>query len=179
MDATNNVVLIGMPAAGKSTLGVLLAKASGRDFIDTDVYIQAREGRSLQRILTVEGTDGFRRVEEQSVLTLACHNTVIATGGSVVYGEQAMAHLRAGGVVVYLQASLDALARRIEDFVRRGVVMAAGQTLESLFAERDPLYRHHADVTVDCHTGTHEEVLERLEAALAAYDRHSPRKRER
>jgi shikimate kinase len=169
MAKANNIVLIGMPAAGKSTLGVLLAKVSGRDFLDTDVYIQAREGRTLQRILAEEGIAGFRRTEEQAVLTLQCHDTVIATGGSVVYGDRAMTHLREGGVVVYLEAAIDVLAGRIEDFARRGVVMAAGQSLESLLAERDPLYRRYADVIVDCSGRTHEEVLERLQNALEAY----------
>ena len=162
MNGANNIVLIGMPAAGKSTLGVLLAKATGRSFLDTDVHIQAREGRTLQRILAQEGVAGFRRIEEQGVLALECRDTVIATGGSVVYGEGAMEHLKAGGIVVYLQLPLSVLARRIKDFARRGVVMSADQTLADLLAERDPLYRRYADVTVDCRARTHEEVLGRV-----------------
>lgn len=170
MRPADNVVLIGMPGAGKSTLGVLLARTSGRDFLDTDVYIQAREGRTLEQILLEEGSDAFRRLEEQAVLTLTCRNTVIATGGSVVYGERAMKHLRAGGTVVYLHADLDILARRVEDFVRRGVVMAPGQSLESLLAERDPLYRRYADIIIHCRADHHEEVLARLQAALEAHE---------
>lgn len=166
MNGANNIVLIGMPAAGKSTLGVLLAKATGRSFLDTDVHIQARQGRTLQRILAEEGIGGFRRIEEQGVLALECRDTVIATGGSVVYGEGAMEHLKAGGIVVYLQLPLNILARRIKDFTRRGVVMTADQTLADLFAERDPLYRHYADVTLDCRACTHEQVIERILAAL-------------
>ena len=162
----DNIVLIGMPAAGKSTIGVLLAKATSRDFLDTDVYLQARERRSLREILEAEGIAGFRRIEEDSVLTIDRHGTVIATGGSVVYGARAMAHLKATGTVVYLELPLQILARRIQDFAGRGVVMSRDQTLEDLLAERDPLYRRYADITVDCQAATHEEVLDRVLAAL-------------
>ena len=162
----NNVILIGMPAVGKSTLGVLLAKSTSRDFLDTDVYIQSRERQTLPAILAAEGRDGFRRIEEEAVLTLEQRDTVVATGGSVVYGKRAMAHLKAGGIVVYLHVPLAILAQRIKDFIGRGVVMAEGQTLEELLAEREPLYRQWADVTVDCQAGTHEEVLERILKAL-------------
>jgi shikimate kinase len=166
MTALNNVVLIGMPAAGKSTLGVLLAKATGRSFVDTDVHIQAREGRTLQRILAEAGIEGFRRIEEEGVLGLGCRDSVIATGGSVVYGERAMKHLKASGVVVYLQLPLVVLARRIKDLAGRGVVMNPTQTLADLFAEREPLYRRYADVIVDARAPTHEEVISRIFAAL-------------
>jgi len=166
MAAGNNLVLVGMPGAGKSTIGVLLAKATSRNFLDTDVSLQAREQRSLQQILAAEGTEGFRRIEEEVVLALDCHDTVIATGGSVVYGERGMAHLKAGGVVVYLQLPLQILARRIRDFEGRGVVMSRDQTLADLLAERAPLYRRYADVTVDCQAMTHEEVLGRILEAL-------------
>jgi shikimate kinase len=166
MVAGNNVVLIGMPAVGKSTLGLLLAKATRRDFIDTDVRIQAGERRTLPDILATEGRDGFRRIEEDAVLNLDCSDTVIATGGSVVYGERAMAHLQAFGMIVYLEAPLDVLGRRIKDLRGRGVVMDPGQTLQDLLAERAPLYQRYADVTVDCHTRTHEAALRRVLAAL-------------
>jgi shikimate kinase len=162
----DNLILIGMPAAGKSTIGVLLAKATSRDFLDTDVYIQSREGRPLAAILAGQGTAGFRRIEEESVLTLHPRNTVVATGGSVIYGERAMAHLKAGGIVVYLYLSVHVVAQRIKDFAGRGVVMTQGQSLEDLLAERDPLYRRWADVIIDCHSQTHEEILERVLAAL-------------
>jgi shikimate kinase len=162
-----NVVLIGMPAVGKSTLGVLLAKATSRDFIDTDVYIQARERRTLAEILATEGRDGFRRIEEGAVLTLDCRDSVIATGGSVVYGDRAMAHLKARGTIVHLDLPLQTLKQRLRDLKLRGVVMTEGQTLEDLFAARAPLYKRYADVTVDCRGQTHEEVLERLVAALS------------
>jgi shikimate kinase len=166
MSERGNIVLIGMPAVGKSTLGVLLAKATSRDFVDTDVYIQARERRTLPEILAQEGRAGFRRIEEEAVLTLDCRNTVIATGGSVVYGARAMAHLKGYGTVVHLELPLNELKRRLRDLKLRGVVMAEGQTLDDLFAEREPLYRRYAEVSIDCRSGTHEEVLERLLLAL-------------
>jgi shikimate kinase len=163
----NNVVLIGMPGVGKSTLGVLLAKATSRNFIDTDVIIQARERRSLPEILAAEGREGFRRIEEAAVIALDCHDTVIATGGSVIYGGRAMAHLKDCGVVVHLELPLAQVKQRLRDLKLRGVVMAEGQTLDDLFAERAPLYRRYADVTVDCRGAAHEGVLDRLLAALA------------
>jgi shikimate kinase len=150
----------------KSTVGVLLAKATSRDFLDTDVYLQARERRTLAEILAAEGTAGFQRIEEEAVLTLDRRETVIATGGSVVYGERAMAHLKSAGVIVYLHLPLEIIARRIKDFAGRGVVMTKDQTLEDLLAERDPLYRCWAHVTVDCGVRTHEEVLTRILATL-------------
>jgi len=164
--AANNVVLIGMPGAGKSTVGVLLAKATSRDFLDTDVALQARQQRTLQQLLASEGIEGFRRVEEDVVLTLECHDTVIATGGSVVYGQRGMAHLKAGGVVVYLKLPLAILADRIRDVEGRGVVMTKEQTLEDLLAERAPLYEGYADVTVDCQELSHEGVLGKILEAL-------------
>jgi shikimate kinase len=155
-----------MPGVGKSTLGVLLAKVTSRDFIDTDVYIQAREGRALQTIIDAEGADVFRQIEERRVSALRCHNTVIATGGSVVYGERAMVHLRSLGAIVHLHLPVAALLGRLVDFGSRGVVMAPGQTLESLFAERDPLYRRYADVTVDCAGLSHEAAVQAIMMAV-------------
>lgn len=167
MGGRSNLVLIGMPGVGKSTLGVLLARATGRDFLDTDVRLQALAGRSLQAILDADGLEAFRRLEERVVLDLACCNTVIATGGSVVYSAAAMAHLRTGGLVVHLHLPLDLLRRRLADMATRGIVMAPGQSLESLFAEREPLYRAHADVTVDCTGLGHEAAVAAVLAAVA------------
>lgn len=164
-----NVVLIGMPAVGKSTLGVLLAKATSRNFVDTDLRIQAAERRTLPEILAAEGREGFRRIEEAAVLALECDETVIATGGSVVYGARAMAHLKGCGTVVHLELPLAQLKQRLRDLKVRGVVMAEGQTLDDLFAERAPLYRRYADVTVDCSGATHDEVLDRLIEALSSF----------
>jgi shikimate kinase len=167
MKQADNIVLIGMPGVGKSTLGVLLAKATSRGFIDTDVSIQSREGRPLQDIIDADGPAGFRRVEERSVLALHCRHTVIATGGSVVYSAPAMAHLRALGVIVHLHLPLARLRERLPDFRSRGVVKVPGQSLRSLFAERDPLYRRYADVTVACAGKRHEAVVDEIVKAVA------------
>lgn len=162
LEPDKNVVLIGMPGAGKSTVGVLLAKVLSRQFLDTDVYIQAREGRRLQDIIDTDGMEAFCRLEERYMVGLERTRHVIATGGSVVYGDAAMTHLRLGGVIVHLDLSLEALRRRLTDLDTRGVVMAPGETLEQLFEERQPLYRHYADLTVNCEGLTHEQVVSHI-----------------
>lgn len=146
-----HVVLIGMPGVGKSTVGVLLAKATGRDFVDTDVVIQAESGQPLAELIQRRGIEGFCRIEERVVagLTLA-RPSVIATGGSVVYSEPAMGILKDGGAVVYLAIDPAVLAERLADLKARGVVMLPDQSLASLHAERDALYRAWADVIVPC-----------------------------
>jgi shikimate kinase len=161
-----NVVLIGMPAVGKSTLGVLLAKATGRGFIDTDVHIQAQERRTLQHIIETEGAGIFRAIEERAVLALDLRHTVIATGGSVVYSPASMAHLRSLGPIVHLHLEITQLRQRIGDLAARGVVRTPGQTLDDLFTERAPLYRRYADVTVDCSGRNHEEAVEEIMRVL-------------
>lgn len=154
-----NIVLIGMPAVGKSTIGVLLAKAISRDFLDTDVYIQAREGRSLQEIIDREGLEEFCRIEERHILSLVCRGKVMATGGSVVYSQTAMDHLRSCGAVVHLTLDLPAIKKRLTNLDSRGVVMAPGKTLDLLYEERMPLYRRYANFTVSCPGKTHEEIV--------------------
>lgn len=144
---------------GKSTIGVLLAKAVSRDFIDTDVYIQAREGRSLQEIIDRRGLEEFCRVEERHVLSLACRGKVMATGGSVVYSEAAMEYLGARGVIVHLTLDLQAIKKRLTNLDSRGVVLAPGKTLDLLYEERLPLYKQYADFTVNCRGKTHEEIV--------------------
>ena len=166
MNATDNIVLIGMPGVGKSTVGVLLAKAMSRSFVDTDVVIQAGEGRRLQDIIDTDGMDAFCAIEERRVLALACRRSVIATGGSVVYSAPAMRHLKASGVVVHLDLSLDTLKKRLTNLDSRGLVMGRDQTLEQLFHQRDPLYHEYADFTIDCENLTHEQVVERIVHAL-------------
>ena len=165
-EARNNVALIGMPMAGKSTLGVLLAKRSARDFLDTDLRIQEAAGASLREIIEKRGAAVFRRMEEDCVLGLECANCVIATGGSVVYSEVAMQHLGRIAVCVYLDVPLRDLGLRLGDLDQRGVVRAAGQDLEALFAERRPLYERFADVRVDCAGLEHEAAVEAVLAAL-------------
>ena len=154
-----NIVLIGMPGAGKSTVGVLLAKALSWSFLDTDVYLQAREGRRLQDIIDAEGLDAFCRLEERYVLSLDCRQHVIATGGSVIYSERAVRHLKSNGLAVYLDLPLDLLERRVGDLHARGVVIARGQTLAALHAERDGLYRRHADWIIDGAGKTQDQLV--------------------
>ena len=162
-----NIVLIGMPGVGKSTIGVLLAKALSRDFLDTDVYIQARENRMLQQIIDQDGLAAFCRLEEEAILSLDCRRCVIATGGSVVYSAPAMEHLRRSAVVVNLELDLAALEERLTNLKSRGVVMAPGQTLKGLFQERQPLYRRYGDVHIRCadlsHEGVVGEIISRLQ----------------
>lgn len=157
-----NIVLIGMPASGKSTVGVLLAKRLRKSFVDTDLYLQQRCGQSLAEILASGGNAHFRALEEEAILGLDCTDTVIATGGSVVYSARAMEHLRSLGVVVYLRAELEELAERIGDLDARAVVRAAGQSLASLFAERAPLYARYADVVVPVGGADQQAVVERV-----------------
>lgn len=157
-----NIILIGMPGAGKSTVGVLLAKALSMEFVDTDVCIQAREKRRLQEIIDRDGLQAFQRIEARHVRELMCRHHVIATGGSVIYDDAAMRHLASGGVVVHLDLPLEAIKGRLTNLPTRGVVMAAGQSLESLYTERQPLYQRYAQVTIDCDGLTHEEVVGRI-----------------
>lgn len=154
-----NIVLIGMPGVGKSTVGVLLAKRLGFAFIDTDIYIQVREGRSLQEIIQAHGADEFCRIEEDHILSLAVNAHVIAPGGSVVYRPKAMAHLKADGVTIHLDIAVERLKRRLEDVDARGVVIAPGQTVASLYRERLPLYLAYADATVPTDGLTPDQVV--------------------
>ena len=141
--------MIGMPAAGKSTVGVLLAKRLGYSFIDSDLLIQEREGKLLKEIISEQGMDGFLAVEEQVNASIKTNRAIIAPGGSVIYGAQAMEHLRAIGTVVYLKLSYEDMKKRLGDVVDRGVALKAGFTLRDLYDERVPYYERYADVTVD------------------------------
>ena len=145
----NNIVLTGMPGAGKSTIGVLLAKVLMMDFVDSDLVIQKEEGRTLSRIIEEEGTDAFIKTEERVNAGLEAENAVIATGGSAVYGKRAMEHLSQTGTVVYLRISYEQAAGRLGNLKDRGVVMKDGQTLKDIYDERSGLYEKYADVTVD------------------------------
>lgn len=157
-----------MPGAGKSTIGVLLAKALSRDFVDTDLLIQAAEGRGLQEMIDSDGLDDFLAIEERHILALNAHGAVIATGGSVVYSEEAMRHLKLNGTVVYLQMPLSDLEARITDMDSRGVVIAPWQSLTDLYHERLPLYEHFADITIDCAGLSHGQMVAQLMSALNA-----------
>jgi len=145
-----NIILIGMPGAGKSTMGVILAKALGRTFIDTDLAIQEKTGRLLQEIIDTEGADAFKKIEEETVLSLRFKNAVIATGGSVVFSEKAMEYLRKDGIVVYLAISFVVMEKRLMDITTRGIVLVAGESLRDMYNERVPLYGKYADITIDC-----------------------------
>jgi len=161
-----NIVLIGMPGVGKSTVGVLLAKALGRYFLDTDVFIQAIQGRSLQDIIDIDGLAAFRKIEEDYVLCTDLTNAVIATGGSVVYSEKAMQHLAAHGVIIHLDLPVDSIERRIRNLPTRGVVMEKGQTIRSLYQQRQPLYRRYAQFTIDCTNKNHEQIVAEITERL-------------
>lgn len=161
-----NIVLIGMPGAGKSTLGVLLAKALGKAFVDTDLLIQSKTGQLLQEIIAHRGVDGFLKVEEEVLLEFAATNTVVATGGSAVYSGIAMKHLKEQGIVVYLKLSYRAIEDRISNIASRGIAMGQGQRLEDLYHERSPLYLEYADLMIDCEMLSIEEAVSELIAAL-------------
>ncbi len=154
-----NIVLIGMPGAGKSTVGVVLAKALGMQFIDTDILIQERTGRMLQEILDEDGPDAFKRIEEEAILSLNPRRAVIATGGSVVYSKDAMAHLRSAGAIVYLEIPYAEMEARLKNITTRGILLLPGQSLRGMYGERVPLYEEYADITVACTGGDLESVV--------------------
>jgi shikimate kinase len=171
MDA---VVLIGMPAVGKSTVGVLLAKRLSLSFLDTDLLIQTREKRSLARILSEDGIEGFCRIEEACVLSLHPEGHVLATGGSVVYSDRAMAHLRgAGTTIVHLDLSPVLLQKRMDDMDERGVVREAGQSVADLYAKRAPLYRRYQDVYIRCDGLSTEQVVSAIVSHLSDREKES------
>lgn len=151
VNSKHSVILIGMPGVGKSTLGVLLAKELGLEFVDTDLYIQTREGKTLQEIMDASGYLALREVEAQVLQELNFTSPkVVATGGSAVYSPEGMAHLAAHGHVVYLSLTLDALRGRIHNYEQRGIARAPGQSFESLMEERTTLYKRYADIEINC-----------------------------
>jgi shikimate kinase len=162
----NNIVLIGMPASGKSTVGVILAKVLKRSFIDTDLIIQTKTDKTLVEIIENEGIDAFIAIENRIVSSLQVENSVIATGGSVIYGENAMLHLKSIGKVVYLCLDFEEISSRLKDIKSRGIVMKAGKSLYDVYIERTPLYEKYADVTVDLNNCTVEQAVERITDAL-------------
>lgn len=165
-----NIVLIGMPGSGKSTVGIILAKMTSKDFVDTDVLIQSIEGRTLQEIIDKDGHMILRKIEEQVLLKLDVDNHIISTGGSVAYSEPAMMHLRSKGVIVFLHADLATLQERIGNFETRGIAKKANQTFEDLYIERLSLYNQYADLTIESGGFTQEEVCNEILKKLRILD---------
>lgn len=154
-----NIILIGMPGAGKSTVGVVLAKKLGFAFVDSDLVIQEKEGKLLHEIISQRGVDGFWAVEEAVNVSMEADRTVIATGGSAVYGSRAMEHFQNIGTVVYLKLSFDAISDRLGDLNERGVTLRKGQNLIQLYEERAPLYEKYANITIDCEHLSIREIV--------------------
>ena len=157
-----NIILIGMPTSGKSTVGVIAAKILGMDFVDTDILIQQRTGKRLSTIIEEDGADAFLKCEEETLLSLDACNCVIATGGSAIYSEKAMAHLGKEAVIVYLKVDKNELNRRLKDVKGRGVVLRESESIDDMFETRVKLYERYADITVSEEGLTLEETVERL-----------------
>jgi shikimate kinase len=167
----SNIVLIGMPGSGKSTLGVILAKLTTRCFVDTDVLIQSAEGRPLQEIVDSDGYLELRRIEERVILGLDFRDHVIATGGSAVYSVPAMERLSAGGTIVFLDVDLPSLRRRVRDMATRGLAKRPDQSFEDLYIERCNLYRKYAECTIPCSRLSHEEACAAIISCLASREK--------
>jgi len=161
-----NIILIGMPGAGKSTVGVILAKTRGMNFIDTDIAIQDTSKRLLQEIINTDGPDAFKTIEEKTILSLHCHHAVIATGGSAVFSKRAMEHLTRDGIVVYLKISFDEMEKRLRNITTRGIVLSRGETLYEMYNERVPLYEKYAGITIDCEREDFEMIVKKIIAVL-------------
>ena len=158
----SNIVLIGMPGVGKSTIGVILAKVLGYQFIDTDLVIQKEEGKLLKDIIAKVGPEGFIEVENRINASIEAENSIIATGGSVIYGRKAMGHLSTIGTIIYLSLPFEELEKRLSDIKGRGVVLKEGQTLKDLYYERTPLYEKYADIVIDEKGLNVEETIDKI-----------------
>lgn len=163
MNKKTNLVLIGMPASGKSTVGVILAKVTGRNFIDADIVIQNKTGKKLSEIIEEEGVDGFVEVENRINSEIKAENSVISTGGSAVYGKEEMEHFRENGIIVYLKVGFEDLTVRLGNIKERGVVVKEGQTLRDIYDERVPLYEKYADHTIDESGKNVEDIVSEIE----------------
>ncbi len=158
----SNIVLIGMPGCGKSTVGVILAKVMGYHFIDSDLLIQEQEKCLLKEIIERDGLDGLISIEEQVNASIMTDRSVIATGGSVIYGPRAMEHLRKIGTVVYIRLNYETIAGRLDNIKQRGVVFREGQSLKTLYEERCPLYEKYAHIIVDAEDLNMEDLMEKI-----------------
>ncbi|MBW6512626.1 MAG: shikimate kinase [Desulfuromonadaceae bacterium] len=163
----SNLALIGMPGAGKSTVGIILAKTLAKGFVDTDILIQQNCGRSLQAILDSAGYGALRRAEEEEILRLNVIDHVIATGGSAVYSATAMTHLATASTIIFLQVDFDEIVRRIHNFDTRGIARSATQSFRELYAERQILYRRYAQLTIDCAGLNQEAIVAKIATAYA------------
>ena len=157
-----NIILIGMPGCGKSTMGVLLAKTLGYEFVDTDLIIQKNTGRLLHKIVEEDGKEAFLDIEKDAILTLSTDGAVIATGGSAVLRADAMEHLRKNGIVVYLSLPYMAVSKRIRNIKTRGIAFGEGETLRDIYNQRLPYYEKNADITLRCDFGTVEKNVTKL-----------------
>jgi shikimate kinase len=166
MGKKTNITLIGMPASGKSSVGVVLAKRLGKKFVDTDIVIQEKYGKLLKELIEEHGDEGFREIEDEVNAGLDLDNSIISPGGSVVYGEKAMQHLKEISVIIYLELSYTAIKSRLGDLRERGITLKEGQSLKDLYLERVPLYEKYADITVNemkkSLAKTIDEICERL-----------------
>lgn len=166
----NNIVLIGMPGAGKSTVGVVLAKCLGYRFVDSDLVIQEKEGKLLHEIMEERGTDGFLALENEINASLEAERSVIATGGSVIYGKEAMEHLGRIGTLVYLKLSCPTVEERLGDLGERGVAVREGQTLKELYEERIPYYEKYAQIVMDCENKMIKDIVAEIISAAAGQE---------
>ncbi|WP_321532845.1 shikimate kinase [uncultured Desulfuromonas sp.] len=166
----SNITLIGMPGAGKSTIGIILAKNLGMGYIDTDILIQINQQKTLQEILDESDYLNLRRIEEQEILRLNITNQIIATGGSAVYSAKTMAHLKTISTIVFLDVSFDEICRRIQNFDTRGIACAENQSFEDLYQERLQLYRRYAEVTVDGNVMDQDEMAETIAELVSQSD---------
>ena len=162
-----NLILIGMPGCGKSTVGVILAKTLGMGFVDTDLIIQQRRKSTLQRLIDTYGLDKFREFEEQALLSVTDKtDTVIATGGSAVFCSHGIERLKENGMCVYFDLPIEELKRRLKNIKTRGIACRKGESLEEIFAEREPLYKKYADITLECSGLTMEQMVEAASAVF-------------
>ena len=166
-----NIVLIGMPGSGKSTTGVVLAKVLGCKFIDCDLVIQEKTDKKLFELIAEYGCDGFLQIEDKINSEIIARKSVIATGGSAVFGENAMKNFSENGIIVYLRLSLDEIKNRVGDLNRRGVVMRNATNLEECYNERIPLYEKYSDITIDCNDTSIRETVEKIIMEIDKYDR--------
>lgn len=163
----NNIILIGMPGAGKSTVGVLLAKTLGKRFMDTDLVIQQNEQQLLQNIIDEKGMEAFLEAENRALLSIQAENTVIATGGSAVYCKEGMDHLHTKGTIIYLNVPIDRIIERLNNISTRGIAMKQGHTIEDVYLERQKLYETYADIIIDCQSSTIEMTIDSIVSELS------------